>query len=194
MADPGNDASTGPNDIPHLPRKRAQGPRFDVLPEFRDAAVPVPVQPTTLYPTEPTARLAEVKEPRAGPAFVKYTVQQDEHNHDGTARQHALHTQPDKPDVRHGLQNNRAAWEQTFRQRVVIMSPLIAMYITGSGLVPLPFRASLEKMLHRPAISLTDVDKAQRALAKERKEQEAARQEALSAHRADMHVSAPDRS
>ncbi|GFH27434.1 hypothetical protein HaLaN_25754 [Haematococcus lacustris] len=67
------------------------------------------------------------------------------------------------------------------------------MYITGSGLVPLPFRASLEKMLHRPAISLTDVDKAQRALAKERKEQEAARQEALSAHRADMHVSAPDR-
>lgn len=37
--------------------------------------------------------------------------------------------------------------------------PIIAMYVAGSGVLPLPFRASIESALGRPAVTLMDYDK-----------------------------------
>lgn len=61
--------------IQHRPRTKAQGPRFDALPEFRDKSAPAAQPPINAspYPSDPVAKVAALKEPRFGPLFIKYS-------------------------------------------------------------------------------------------------------------------------
>mmetsp|Transcript_27594 Transcript_27594/g.70288 ORF Transcript_27594/g.70288 Transcript_27594/m.70288 type:complete len:176 (-) Transcript_27594:239-766(-) len=158
-------------DIQHMPRKRASGPRFDALPEYRDdkAAQP-PVNKPTPFPSDAAARIAELKQPRVGPYFIKYSVWAG-----GAAVAYTYLS-----GFRHLMQKNRPAWENTFRQRIFIMTPLIAMYVAGSGLLPIPMRSTIESALQRPAISMMEIDRVDR---------EKRRQEAEAAKAAEMKVS-----
>lgn len=53
------------------------------------------------------------------------------------------------------------------------MTPLIAMYVAGYGLLPMPFKSSIEAALKRPSISLMDIYKYEKEQTK--KAEEAAR-------------------
>lgn len=53
-------------------KKKAQGPRFDALPEFRDDKVVAQPKPAPV-PVDVATKIAELKEPRIGPYFVKYS-------------------------------------------------------------------------------------------------------------------------
>lgn len=40
-----------------------------------------------------------------------------------------------------------------------LQAPVMTMYAAGTGLIPLPFQASLESLLGRPAVTLMDIQK-----------------------------------
>jgi len=42
---------------------------------------------------------------------------------------------------------------------LLLQAPIFTMYAAGAGLIPVPFRRSIESALGRPAITLLDIDK-----------------------------------
>jgi hypothetical protein len=68
QAELGGASSTSSRGDP--PRKRAAGPRFDTLPEFR-AVHAQPAEPA--LPDDPTQRVEALKDSRFGPLFVRYS-------------------------------------------------------------------------------------------------------------------------
>lgn len=68
------------------------------------------------------------------------------------------------------LQKDRPSWQNTFRHRIIILAPLFMMYAAGSGLLPMPLRHKFEERLGRPAITLAEFDKAEKAQLKAAKE------------------------
>ncbi len=65
-----------------------------------------------------------------------------------------------KPVGGKGAKGRRGKCNLAARHPVDAQSPLIAMYVTGANLIPMPFRSSIEKALGRPAITLLDMSKA----------------------------------
>mmetsp|Transcript_13745 Transcript_13745/g.24103 ORF Transcript_13745/g.24103 Transcript_13745/m.24103 type:complete len:183 (-) Transcript_13745:236-784(-) len=169
-----------PAEVPRPPRKRAQGPRFDALPEFRNPATPKPPPaPTTLYPTDPVERLSAVKEARIGPLFIRSSLWVG-----GGAIFYTY-----LAGFRSLMLKNKPAWENTFRQRVFIMSPLITMYCAGYGILPLPFRATLERLTGRPTLTLADWEKVENKVKEDRKGAKQMAETKVSEAKADAAVS-----
>ncbi|KAG1672423.1 hypothetical protein FOA52_013209 [Chlamydomonas sp. UWO 241] len=138
-----------PNDVHHNPRKRASGPGFSqrdlkLIEEERARPVPTSREEAIIY----------IHEDRYGPQIVQYGM------YAGAAA--VGYTYLD--GFRHMWAKNNAGWTATFRTRVIMLAPIMAMYACGNGVIPMPFKRHIESLVGRPALSTMDIMSARGAL------------------------------
>ncbi|KAF5836173.1 hypothetical protein DUNSADRAFT_6325 [Dunaliella salina] len=146
--------------------------------EFRDPNVQTP-QAQDPFPIAPEEKLAIAEaQKRIGGHFVNYSMWAG-----GAAVAYTFLS-----GFRYLWQKDQASFQGTFRQRLVIMAPVMTMYAAGSGLIPVPFRRTIESALGRPAITLMDMDKVRKKQAEEVKALREAKEKAKAEAFADAQI------
>ncbi|EFJ42782.1 hypothetical protein VOLCADRAFT_119317 [Volvox carteri f. nagariensis] len=128
-----------------MPRQRAKPPMMaQTEAALRKAAEKPPVQ----LSRDQVSRAYDILEQqRIGPYAVKY----------GCIGSVGLVAYTYLRGFYHLAQKNREAWMGTFRHRIMLLGPLIAMYATANDVIPLPYKERVEAALNRQAISMYDI-------------------------------------
>lgn len=132
-----------PNDVEHRPRTRASGPGIKAKDLQEWAPPPMASPPSASSEISPTEHM---REKRHGLKVIEYGCYLGAGAVVYTYLSGFLYL----------FQKNRAGWEHTFRQRTIVLAPVLALYATGTGVVPMPFKHNLEVLLGRRAISQLD--------------------------------------
>ncbi|GAX83244.1 hypothetical protein CEUSTIGMA_g10670.t1 [Chlamydomonas eustigma] len=145
--DPGQPYKSSPNGIQHNPRKRASGPGFNLKDLQLLEETSAPTATTSGRDLDPGTVFIQIRERRYGPEFVKYGC------YAGAAAVAYTYLN----GFLHLFKNNRQGWANTFRHRMFILSPVLTLYACGNGVVPMPFKRHIEKLVGRPALSTMDI-------------------------------------
>ncbi|GLI69913.1 hypothetical protein VaNZ11_014608 [Volvox africanus] len=163
MAEPSSQDSTStpvcrePNVIQHMPRQRAKPPMMAQTEAALRRAAEIAEKPPVHLSREQVSRAYDILEQqRIGPYAVKY----------GCIGSVGLIAYTYLQGFYHLAHKNRDAWMGSFRHRILILGPIIAMYATANDVIPLPYKERIEAALNRPSISMYDIATAKETVKK----------------------------
>ncbi|GLC41439.1 hypothetical protein PLESTB_001011400 [Pleodorina starrii] len=146
-----------PSAIQHMPRQRAKPPMLAQTEAALKRAAAAPEKPPVTLSREQVSRAYDILEQqRIGPYVVKY----------GCIGSVGLIAYTYLRGFYHLSQKNRDAWVGTFRHRIMILGPVIAMYTTANDVIPLPYKEKFEEWFGRPSISAFDIATAKETVRK----------------------------